>query len=82
VILANGGYAIMDRLAEREGSAGPWPSIALDIAGIARGLGCPARRIDTHTALEGALDDVVPTLPRRREPLVLEVVVAPDPLIP
>jgi benzoylformate decarboxylase len=28
VVLSNGGYAIMDRMAEREGQAAPWPSFA------------------------------------------------------
>ena len=44
VVLANGGYAIMDRLAERNGGDGPWPAIeGVDIAAIARALGCDAR---------------------------------------
>ncbi len=40
VILSNGGYAIMDRLAERHGAAGPWPSFDIDIAwyGASAGL--------------------------------------------
>jgi benzoylformate decarboxylase len=79
VILANGGYAIMDRLAEREGGIGPWPRIELDLSGISRALGCPAQRVDSHDELIRALDDVLPTLAGRAEPLLLEAVVAPDP---
>src|SRR5215211_852366 len=35
VILSNRGYAIMDRLAERRGAAGPWPAFEVDIAAMA-----------------------------------------------
>ncbi len=38
VILKNGGYAIMDRLAEHEGGASAWPNVDVDIAGLARDL--------------------------------------------
>jgi benzoylformate decarboxylase len=78
VILANGGYTIMDRLAERAGGSGPWPGFEeLELASIARSFGCPARRIATHEELEAALDEVVPTLAERDEPLLLDVEVAP-----
>ena len=78
VILSNGGYAIMDRLAERTGETGPWPGFAeLEIAALARGFGCAAQRIDTHDELLAALDEVLPTLARREEPLLLDVAVAP-----
>jgi benzoylformate decarboxylase len=80
VILSNGGYAVMDRLAEREGGAGPWPSFEVDMCALANGLGCPARRVETHADLTSALDEVVPELASRTEPLVLEVAVAPDPI--
>lgn len=79
VILANGGYAIMDRLAERQGGSAPWPRLTgIDIAGLARGFGCRSERISTPAELEHAFDDVVPELARRDEPLLLEIVVAPD----
>jgi benzoylformate decarboxylase len=78
VILSNGGYAIMDRLAERHGANGPWPGFAeVDVAAIARGFGCPARSIATHEELTSALDEVVPTLATREEPLLLDVAIAP-----
>jgi benzoylformate decarboxylase len=78
VILSNGGYAIMNRLAERQGLGGPWPGFdEVDVAGLARALGCPARRIATHDELVAALDEVVPTLPTREEPLLLDVAIAP-----
>jgi benzoylformate decarboxylase len=78
VVLANGGYAIMDLLAARHGGEPPWPGFDVDVAGLARAFGCPARLVAEHDELLAALDDVVPTLAARREPLLLEVVVEPD----
>jgi benzoylformate decarboxylase len=79
VVLSNGGYAIMDRMAEREGQAGPWPSFAdIDISAAARSLGCPAVRIERHGDLLKAFDEALPDLGRRAEPLVVDVVVAAD----
>ena len=49
IVLANGRYAIMDRLAEATGKAGPWPAFdAVDVAAVARGFGCPAATIEDH----------------------------------
>jgi benzoylformate decarboxylase len=68
----------MDQLAARAGGAGPWPSFGdVDIAAIARGLGCDAQRVDA-AKIEPALDEAVPDLRERDEPLLLEVVVEPD----
>ena len=40
VVLRNGGYAIMDRLAERAGGTAPWPAFDdVSIAGLATSLG-------------------------------------------
>ena len=79
VILANGGYAVMDRLAEHHGGTPPWPGFRVDVAGLARAFGCPARTVQDHTELIEVVDDVVPGLAGRAEPLLLEVVVEPDP---
>ncbi|WP_219416794.1 benzoylformate decarboxylase [Pseudonocardia nigra] len=81
VVLANGRYAIMDRLAEQHGSGkAPWPAFEeVSVHGLARSLGCRAERVTDHAALVEALDAVVPTLGERTEPLVLEVAVQPDP---
>ncbi|MFZ3566870.1 thiamine pyrophosphate-dependent enzyme [Streptomyces sp. BH097] len=81
VVLANGRYAIMDRLAEREGAAAPaWPAFTeLRVSALARGLGCPAERVEDHAALLSVLDKVMPGLADRQEPLVLEVSVEADP---
>ena len=79
VVLRNGGYAIMDRLAERAGNAGPWPALdRIDVAAMARAQGCEARRVETHDDLLRVLDDVIPALKDRSTPLLLEVVVAQD----
>jgi benzoylformate decarboxylase len=58
-----------------------WPDFDdVDIAGLARGLGCEARRVDDLDELERALDEVTPDLHGRSDPLLLEIVVEPDPL--
>jgi benzoylformate decarboxylase len=79
IVLANGGYAVMDRLAERHGGRGPWPRFDdVDVAAMARSFGCDARRVETEEDLLRELDDVVPTLAARDRPLLLEVIVEPD----
>jgi benzoylformate decarboxylase len=78
LVLANGGYAVMDRLAERQGGASPWPRFDVDVAGIARALGCPARSVADAEGLGDALDEALPGLASRAEPFLLEVAVAPD----
>jgi benzoylformate decarboxylase len=79
VVLANGRYAVMDRLAEPRGKPGPWPPFeSLDIAAMARAMGCPAKRIEDHADLLSAFDEHLPGLAGRQEPLLLEIVVAPD----
>ena len=80
VVLANGRYAIMDRLAEKHGGTAPWPAFdEVDVAGLARSLGCPARRVETADELLEALDAVLPGLADRDGPLLLEVAVGPEP---
>jgi benzoylformate decarboxylase len=78
VILSNGGYAIMDRLVEQHGGAAPWPGFRVDVAGLARALGCPAETVREHDELLLALESALPGLGTRDEPLLLEVAVAPD----
>jgi benzoylformate decarboxylase len=79
VVMANGRYAIMDHLAQTNtGRPGPWPDFeGIDIAAMARALGCPAMRIETHDELIAQLDEVIPTLGRRDQPLLLEMAIAP-----
>jgi benzoylformate decarboxylase len=79
VVLVNGRYAIMDRLAERAGGKPPWPAFTeINIDGVAEAMGCAARRVRTPAELTAALDEVVPGLRTRREPLLLAVTVEPD----
>ncbi len=76
IVMRNGGYAIMNRLAERTGADGPWPALdAIDIAAMARAQGCEAFRVETHAELLHALDT---ELGHRDAPLLLEVVVEQD----
>ena len=77
IVLRNGGYAIMNRLAERAGADGPWPAIeGVDIAAMARAQGVEARTIDDHATLLTTLDA---ELGHRTTPLLLEIVVEQDP---
>jgi benzoylformate decarboxylase len=77
IVMANGRYAVMDRLASAHGGAGAWPAFdTIDIAGIARCLGCASVRIETHDELLATFDDVLPGLATRTEPLVLDVALA------
>ncbi|MCP9955581.1 thiamine pyrophosphate-dependent enzyme [Actinomadura madurae] len=81
VVMSNGTYAIMDRLAEASGRGkAPWPSFTeVAISGIAENLGCPATRVTTHEHLASSLAELLPGLSERTSPLVLDVSVAPDP---
>jgi benzoylformate decarboxylase len=79
VVMVNGGYAIMDRLAERHGKAGPWPAVDdVDVGGLARSLGCDTMRVGDHDALQAALDELTEGLAERQSPLLLEIVVEQD----
>jgi benzoylformate decarboxylase len=76
VVLSNGRYAIMDRLAEKQGGKPPWPAFEdVDLLAMAGAFGCPARRVTTYGELTDVLDDVVPGLADRTEPLLLDVAV-------
>ncbi|MFF2847795.1 thiamine pyrophosphate-dependent enzyme [Streptomyces sp. NPDC058001] len=76
VVLANGRYAIMDKLAEQCGGKPPWPAFEeISVAGLAESLGCSVRRVTEYADLCVTLDTVCPTLADRTEPLVVEVTV-------
>jgi benzoylformate decarboxylase len=77
IVMANGNYGVMNLQARQRGGKAAWPDFpGLDIAGIARGLGCPARRIETYEELQRALDEALDGLAAKRQPLLLEVVIA------
>jgi thiamine pyrophosphate-dependent acetolactate synthase large subunit-like protein len=65
VILSNGGYAIMDRLAERQGGVAPWPSFDVDVAALARE---EARHPRHRLASPGAHEVVLGVGGRRARP--------------
>lgn len=77
IVMANGNYGVMNLQARQRGGKAAWPDFpGLDIAGIARGLGCPAQRIETYEELNTALDEAFTDLAKKRQPLLLEVVIA------
>jgi benzoylformate decarboxylase len=77
LVMANGRYAVMDALARARGGTGAWPAFdSVDIAGIARCLGCRSIRVKTHEELLRTFDEVLPGLVDRRQPLLVEVAVA------
>jgi benzoylformate decarboxylase len=82
LVLANGGYTIMDGLAERSGwGKPPWPSFTdVRMSTLGDGFGCPTRRIATHDELNDALQSVLPNLAERCEPLLLDIAVGPEQL--
>lgn len=76
VVLSNGGYAVMDRLAAAHGGKPPWPHFDdVSVSTIATGFGCATSRVATHQELVDELDRILPTLRERTEPLLLEVAV-------
>ena len=79
VVLANGRYAIMDRLADKHGSSGPWPAFEeVSVSGMARAMGASARRVSRYGTLLSELDALLPGLAARDRPLLLEVEVQAD----
>jgi benzoylformate decarboxylase len=77
VVIGNSTYGAMDELARAKGAPGAWPSFeSLDLATVATGLGCEARRIATYDELLEALD-AVSAAGERTSPLLLDVRVAP-----
>ncbi len=77
LVMANGSYAVMDGLARAANAPAAWPAFgSIDIAGIARCLGCPAVNVGTHQQLLECFDEILPGLGGRREPVLVEVAVA------
>jgi benzoylformate decarboxylase len=79
IVLANGGYRVMDQLARDTGRPGAWPAFdAIDFVSVAAGLGVEALGVATHDELLAAFDAHVPTAGSRTAPLLVEVKLAPD----
>lgn len=79
IVLANGTYAVMDRLAEQRGGGSAWPSFPnVSLSAIARGFGVEAERIEDFDTLRSVIERASAGLAHRHEPLVLEIAVRPD----
>jgi benzoylformate decarboxylase len=77
IVIANGGYGVMDAQARARGGRGAWPTFpGIEIAAIARNFGCPAIRVQTHEQLLSELDEAFADAAGRRQPLLIEVAVA------
>jgi benzoylformate decarboxylase len=77
VVMANGGYGVMDAQAQARGGTGAWPAFpGVEIAGIARCFGCAATHVQTHEQLLSALDEALADPAARTQPLLIEVAVA------
>jgi benzoylformate decarboxylase len=78
IVMSNRGYAIMDAQARERGGVGAWPGFGeIDIAAIARALGSEAVRVGDHDALIRTLDELMPGLGARQEPILVEVELEP-----
>jgi benzoylformate decarboxylase len=80
IILNNGRYAVMDRLAERLGSSDPaWPPFdEIDFVDLSESLGVAATRLSDYATMRRTLDEIVPSLASRTEPHVLGIDVEPE----
>ncbi|MEO7627425.1 MAG: thiamine pyrophosphate-dependent enzyme, partial [Nocardioides sp.] len=79
VILNNGRYAIMDRLAEQAGGKPAWPAFtAIDFPALTRAFGCESFQIRDETEWTSFLAEVGPSLATRTAPVVAVVGVVPD----
>jgi benzoylformate decarboxylase len=76
LVLANGRYAVMDRLADRRGGKAPWPAFPeVSVSTLAAGFGVRAVRIEGVADLSATLPEICAGLAGRTEPLVVEVAV-------
>jgi benzoylformate decarboxylase len=79
IVLANGRYGVMDAMVSRRGKA-PWPGFPeVSLARLADGFGCPSERVSAPGRLAALLDQVMPTLASRTEPLLIDVEVTDEP---
>lgn len=76
IIMDNGRYAVMDRLAKMRDATPAWPAFDdIDVVGLAKSLGCEAHRITTLEQFETALESALRRGGKPGSPLVLDVVV-------
>jgi benzoylformate decarboxylase len=79
IVMSNGSYGVMDAQAGWQDKRAPWPQFpGVDIAQIARGLGCPATRVETYEKMAETLGEALDGLAARSRPLLVEAVIAQD----
>jgi benzoylformate decarboxylase len=72
-VMDNAHYLVMERLTARRGKA-PWPSLVnVSVDTVATGFGVAAINVSTPEQMTAVLDDVVPGLRTRSEPLLINV---------
>ena len=77
IVMANGGYGVMDAQARDRGGTGAWPTFpGVDIAGIARCFGCRSTSVQSHDQLLSILEEGLTDLAERHQPLLVEVSLA------
>ena len=77
IVMSNGNYGVMDAQARWQNTQAPWPQFpGLDIAVIARGLGCPAARVETYEEMAATLGEALDGLSTQSRPLLVEIVIA------
>jgi benzoylformate decarboxylase len=77
IVMSNGNYGVMDAQAGWQGTRAPWPQFpGLDIAAIARGMGCPATRVETYQQMTETLGPALDGLAASSRPLLVEAVIA------
>lgn len=81
VIMNNGSYSIMDRLAEKQNyQRKVWPDLgSIDITKLAEGFGCKSYKIDNYDQLIDVFDKIIPNLHDLNSPLLLDISVESDP---
>lgn len=72
-VMNNARYLVMDRQTARRGKI-PWPSLeGVRVDRLAEALGVPSVRVSAVEHLVGVLDEVMPGLRERDQPLVVDV---------
>jgi benzoylformate decarboxylase len=81
IIMNNGSYSIMDRLAEMQSySRKVWPPLGhIDISKLAQGYGRDSLRIENQSQLDDAFTSLIPKLSSLSSPVLLDVQVESDP---
>jgi benzoylformate decarboxylase len=73
-VLANGGYAVMDRQATEQGHKPAWPGFGeISVADLSASLGCPSTRVETAGQLRAIAARWDGPSAGQTEPIVVEV---------